>query len=249
MYFDFAEVRRFYQSDLGQRVRFYVGEEVCNHFTDLQHSHVLGFGFTEPFLSLMEGVPKSMVSLSPARMGVATWEGKCGNRSAMVNGKHLPLKDGSYERVLLVHALEFSRNPSVLLRELWRVLAPGGELVVVVPARTGLWSHAEYTPFGHGEPLSSKQLKTLLKSQLFEIEASKGALHFPPTKRFSFDASFATMEKVGRVVWPGLAGVNLVKARKKLFEGEGGQKARIIRTTVEPLAHFKDIEILNKDEV
>jgi len=242
MYFDFAEVQKFYQSDLGQRVRFYLGEEVYNQFSDLQNSHVLGFGFTQPFLSLMEGVPKSMASLSPARMGVAPWEGDKGNRSAMASGKHLPLKDGSYERVLLVHALEFSRNPSVLLRELWRVLAPGGELIAVVPARTGLWSHAESTPFGHGEPLSSKQLKKLLTNQLFEIEASKGALHFPPTKLFSFDASFATMEKVGRVVWPGLAGVNLVKARKKLFEGEGGQKEHVRRPLAEPVANFKGLE-------
>jgi SAM-dependent methyltransferase len=242
MYFDFAEVQRFYQSDLGQRVRYYVGEEVCQQFSDLKNSHVLGFGFTQPFLSLMEGVPLSMATLLPARMGVAPWVGERGNRSAMVNGKSLPLKDESYERVLLVHALEFSRNPSVLLREIWRVLAPGGELVVVVPARTGLWSHSEFTPFGHGEPLSSKQLKTLLESQLFEIEASKGALHFPPTKLFSLDASFATMEKVGRVIWPGLAGVNLVKARKKLFEGDKGQKERIKRRVVEPVKLFKTSE-------
>ena len=41
----------------------------------------------------------------------------------------------SIDRVLMVHSLEFAESPRETLKELWRVLAPGGRLVIVVPNR------------------------------------------------------------------------------------------------------------------
>ena len=36
------------------------------------------------------------------------------------------------------------------LREIWRVLAAGGRVILVVPNRAGIWARTEATPFGHG---------------------------------------------------------------------------------------------------
>ena len=43
----------------------------------------------------------------------------------------IPLMDNSVDFVLLHHTLEFSRNPHQVLRETTRILAPGGNLVIV----------------------------------------------------------------------------------------------------------------------
>ena len=52
----------------------------------------------------------------------------------------LPLPDLSVDRIVLVHALEMSDDAPSLVREIWRVLAPGGRLLLVIPNRRGLWA-------------------------------------------------------------------------------------------------------------
>ena len=51
------------------------------------------------------------------------------------------------DRILLVHMLEWSEKPLDLLHELWRVLAPNGRLLLVVPNRRGLWARVDIKPF------------------------------------------------------------------------------------------------------
>ena len=50
--------------------------------------------------------------------------------AALVDELDLPLADSAVDRVLLVHALEMAHDPSALLREVWRVLAAGGRLLL-----------------------------------------------------------------------------------------------------------------------
>jgi demethylmenaquinone methyltransferase/2-methoxy-6-polyprenyl-1,4-benzoquinol methylase len=45
----------------------------------------------------------------------------------------LPYRDSSFERVIMVDALHHVADQRATARELWRVLAPGGRLVVVEP--------------------------------------------------------------------------------------------------------------------
>ena len=56
-----------------------------------------------------------------------------------------------------------------MLREVWRILAADGRLILVVPNRLGLWARLEHTPFGHGHPFTPPQLVALLTENLFEI--------------------------------------------------------------------------------
>ena len=74
------------------------------------------------------------------------------------------------DRVLLVHMLEWSEHPHALLREIWRVLAPNGRILVAVPNRRGLWARMDTTPFGYGSPFSRSQLTQLLKDAMFQPE-------------------------------------------------------------------------------
>ena len=83
----------------------------------------------------------------------------------LVDETELPLIDEGADRILLVHMLEWSENPLELLRELWRVLAPNGRLLLIVPNRRGLWARVDTTPFGYGSPFSRSQLTKLLEGR------------------------------------------------------------------------------------
>ena len=90
--------------------------------------------------------------------GVVKWPTTRPALAALVDEFELPLPDAAVDRVLLVHALEMSQDAAALLREVWRVLAAGGQLLAVVPNRRGLWARMDTTPFGHGRPYSRSQI-------------------------------------------------------------------------------------------
>ena len=54
-----------------------------------------------------------------------------------------------------------------MLKEIWRVLAGGGRLLIVAPNRRGIWARLDRTPFGSGRPYTMSQLSHLLREELF----------------------------------------------------------------------------------
>jgi SAM-dependent methyltransferase len=98
---------------------------------------------------------------------------------------------------MLVHALEMTNDPAAMLREVWRVLAGGGRLLVVVPNRRGLWARMDTTPFGHGRPYSRSQINQLLRETWFTPTGWGEALYMPPVKRGWFLRSAGAWERTG----------------------------------------------------
>src|ERR687888_355386 len=88
------------------------------------------------------------------------------NLTALVDENDLPLPDRSVDRVLLVHAVECTEQVRPMLREIWRVMADGGRLIVVAPTRAGLWSQVDRSPFYQGHPYSPGQLAVLLRANM-----------------------------------------------------------------------------------
>ena len=129
--------------------------------------NVLGFGYAAPFLAGFDTAARTVALMpAPSRCPpLAAVDGA--GRAALAREDELPLADGSIDRVLLVHALECCGNVPRLIREIWRVLADGGRMIVVVPNRRGLWCLSDRTPFGHGQPYSRGQLERTLNGHLF----------------------------------------------------------------------------------
>jgi SAM-dependent methyltransferase len=102
--------------------------------------------------------------------------------------------------------------------EIWRVLAPGGRVVFIVPNRSGLWARRDVTPFGYGRPYSLGQMEALARKHRFEPERHAGALYVPPSHRKFWQQTAYAWERLGRRFDPRLvAGALLVEASKQVY--------------------------------
>jgi SAM-dependent methyltransferase len=131
--------------------------------------------------------------------------------------------------------LEWSENPLELLREIWRVLAPNGRLLLIVPNRRGLWARVDTTPFGYGSPFSRRQLGQLLKDAMFSPEDWDYALFMPP---FSWRILLKWpmfWERLGLVLWPTFSGVIMVEATKQVYAAVPARETAKVRRRIVPV--------------
>jgi SAM-dependent methyltransferase len=138
---------------------------------------------------------------------------------ALADEGDLPLADGIADRILLVHSLETTPRLKRLMREIWRVLADGGKLAIVVPNRRGFWCWNDDTPFGSGQPYSKSQLTALLDRHLFEAVQLTGALYLPPVLARWWPRAAVPSERLGRRFLSRLSGVIVVEAQKSMLTG------------------------------
>ena len=214
---DVVDLRNFYAQRLGVVARRFVGRGIRAHWRDTRAQRVLGVGYATPYLGLFRGEAERCLALMPAPQGVVRWPLTRPALAALVEEDELPLTDSAVDRVLLVHALEMSPDPADLLREVWRVLAPGGRLLAVVPNRRGLWARMDTTPFGHGRPYSRSQITQLLRETWFTPTGWGEALYVPPISRGWFLRSSVAWERTGATLSAPFAGVHLVEATKQVY--------------------------------
>ena len=212
---DVLELRQFYASRLGQAAREMVSRKVLEAWGDGHGQDVLALGYATPFVAHLQPAARRVVAAMPAQQGVEVWPGGQKNLATLAAEDALPFTNALFDRILLVHAIEEAPDPVSLLREVWRVLAPSGRVIVAVAARNGLWTDAEKTPFGHGRPYSRGQLAELLREAELEPSGYTRALYVPP---LDWLAGWAEgFEQAGSRIWPGFAGLLLMEAVKQTF--------------------------------
>ncbi len=225
MYLDVVDLRAFYGDRLGRIARRLIGAALRVRWPTAAGERVLGIGYATPYLRELGRSAERVIAFMPAAQGVVNWPPEGPNVATLVDDEALPLPDASIDRVLVVHALEMTARAPELLREIWRVLAPGGRIIVVVPNRAGIWARSETTPFGYGRPFGRGQLTTLLREALFSPLGWTEALAAPPFRRQPWLGSGVTWERLGRIMWPAFAGVIIVEATKQLYQGIPAREA------------------------
>jgi SAM-dependent methyltransferase len=173
---------------------------------------VLGIGFPEPYLDLWQPTAYRCMAAIPADLAPAITRQAC-----LIAEDRLPFPDLTFDRILLVHAVEAVDNSSRLLREVWRVLRDDGRILVVAPNRLGVWAHVETTPFGHGTPFSARQITALLAAAMFRPERRDVALFVPPATWGPLLRGWPVWEQVGHSVATNLAGVTMTEAVKDAY--------------------------------
>lgn len=217
MAIDVVDLRTFYASPLGHIARAYLGRAVLRLWPQMRGQRLLGLGFATPYLPLLQGGAERILAFMPATQGVVNWPSGSLSATALVEPTELPLPDACIDRVLIVHALEMSESPEDLLSEVWRVLNPGGRILVVVPSRRGLWARMDATPFGHGQPFSRHQLAVLMRRTMFSPEAWAETLYMPPVQRPLVMRTAAVWEKIGTGLSLPFAGVHVIEATKQFY--------------------------------
>ena len=216
MSLDVTDLRAFYASPLGQVARGLVSRAVDRFWGPLRGLSVLGLGYATPYLGGARECERALAFM-PAAQGVVNWPGAGLSASALVDPLMMPLADSSVDRVLVVHALETVESPSELLHEVWRILTPGGRIIVVAPNRRGLWARMDTTPFGHGQPYSRSQLNRLMRDTLFSPEGWAETLYVPPLPSWVFLRTAVAWERVGISLSLPFAGLHVVEATKQLY--------------------------------
>jgi SAM-dependent methyltransferase len=222
---DIVDLRSFYATPLGEVARGLVLTAIRTRWPSMQGLVVMGLGYATPYLGPFRDEAIRSFALMPAAQGVVNWPSTGLSSSALVDADQLPLRDGSVDRVILAHAVEMAQNPEELMAELWRVLSPGGRIIVIAPNRTGLWARMDVTPFGHGRPYSRGQLMGLMRQALFTPVYWGEALYVPPVKRRVFLKSARVWDRVGRTLGLPFAGVHVIEATKQVFRPAMVRKA------------------------
>lgn len=210
---DVRDLAAFYESPLGQLARRAIQREIQNFWPDVRNYRLLGYGFALPYLPDLRGVERAIAAM-PAPQGVIAWP-QDKNAALLCEEDALPFPDVFFDRILIVHGLEASESLRALLRQLWRVLAPEGRILLVAPNRASLWAQVQRSPFGHGRPFSKMELDGLMKEALFEPGRWSRALYAPPFETVT--SSGNTWEKMGRRLFGRIGGVHVVEAAKSLY--------------------------------
>src|ERR1700742_3795370 len=226
MSIDVVDLRDFYSNRLGAVARHVVGRGIRRRWADTRGMRVLGVGYATPYLGLFREEAERCLAFMPAPQGVVKWPTARPALSTLVDEQEWPLCDGAVDRVLLVHALEMSNDPGALLREVWRVLASGGQLLAVVPNRRGLWARMDTTPFGHGRPYSRPQITHLLRETWFTPVSWSEALYVPPIDRGWFLQTAIAWERAGATISAPFAGVHIVEATKQVYRAIPAKRQR-----------------------
>ena len=216
---DIVEIRSFYHGLLGKMATRSIGMGLSRIWQPMPNERLLGLGYARPWLERFEPDTERTLSFMLAAQGAIKYPRSGASRSALVFDEELPLTDSAIDRILMVHALEHAENPRETLMEAWRVLAPNGRLVLVVPNRRGVWARFEHTPFGTGRPFSKGQIFKLLRDANFTPGPMTEALAFPPVKSPSLLRVAFQLERTGLRFWPLFSGVLIIEAQKRMFQG------------------------------
>ena len=225
---DVLALQRFYASPLGDVARRAATRRLGALWPNVEGLDILGVGYPVPYLGRVRQTARRAVVMMPAEQGVEPWPGEGLTLSSLADEARLPFMDAIFDRVLMVHALEETSAAHAMLREVWRVMAPEGRLVVIAANRWSLWAQSGATPFGHGRPYSRTQLATLLGDAMFEPVVSARALYAPPSTWTPFVRAADAFERVGEMVWPAQGGLVLMEAVKRLYASTARSQGRVL---------------------
>jgi len=220
---DAQRLNRFYSSGVGLRVARAVRARIAPLWNLNARTRLLGLGYCAPFVAGLTDACERVALGHPARQGVDRWPVGAPNRAVLLDDLALPFHDALFDVVLCVHLLDFG-DPVRHLREIWRVLAPGGQLILVLANRSGVWTHFDASPFGAGRPFTPSQITVQLEECMFGLRRWDTCLVMPPRRWLM------PLEPLAYWLAPELGGLMVIDAEK--LDGPaaipaGGKRLRV----------------------
>ncbi|MGO0121976.1 class I SAM-dependent methyltransferase [Desulfothermobacter acidiphilus] len=163
-----------------------------------------------------EGVRVTGIDSSPHMLEVARSRGGAGITYREGDLTALPFAANRFHAVVCFTALEFVRQPEAALREMWRVLRPGGRLVLGVLNERSSWARRRKGKgvFAWARFYTVAELRRLLQELNPERMRWRGVVYFPPDLSPSFFFLVPIIEGWGRLFCPDRAAVLVFRADK-----------------------------------
>jgi len=105
---------------------------------------------------------------------------------AVARAEHLPFADASFDLVTIITVLAFVAEPEFAVREIARVLRPGGRLVLGDLGKWSLWAASRRVRGWFGAPMwnaarfrSAGELRALVEAAGLHVEQISGAVYYP----------------------------------------------------------------------
>lgn len=218
MHLDVLDLRNFYyRTRLGRAAQKAVRDQVGSLWSDARGMTVAGFGFTVPLLRPFLDDARRVTALMPGQQGVMAWPPGKPNVSVLCEETLWPIDDNFADRLIVMHGIETSENPMALLDECYRVLAPEGRGIFIVPNRAGMWARREGTPFAFGRPYTLGQIESQLRQIGLIPKRHTAALYQPPYESPFWSRVGPFAERVGpRVSNRFAGGVLIVEVTKQI---------------------------------
>ena len=235
MHLDVVEIRDFYASALGLRVRQQITQKIQEHWPGGDRLSLAGIGYPSPYLRPFLETSYQVAAFNPAGQGGLIWPAEGPLRSTLIDEDMLPVADECFDRVIEIHGLEFFSDVEMHLKEVWRVMKPEGRLLLIVPNRSGLWARVDTTPFGNGQTFSREQLRDLLIRSWFRPLSIEPLVHFAPFETKLKLATSPAIERIGAKVWPRFSGMLLVDAIKEVAQPIRPKGIKVSRMKTAPI--------------
>lgn len=144
-----------------------------------------------------------------------------GDGNMICRPEELPIASQTIDLIALPHALEFSPNPQMLVREVERVLRPEGRLLLAGFNPLSLWGLKRVTGAKHSYPWSGRflhlaRIKDWLSLMGFELLSGRMICYAPPVNNATWLHRFHFMEAAGDRWWAMGGGVYLLHAVKRV---------------------------------
>jgi SAM-dependent methyltransferase len=151
-----------------------------------------------------------------------------GRRSASADAditarlSQLPIANGAVDAVVLPHTLEFETDPYAVVREVDRVLAGEGQLIVLRFRPLSLWGFRSRAisrgyPPGLKRMLGARRIADWLELLGYDVSLTRNYLFTPPWSQSAPQPGVpsALLRRGWLKPWP--AGAYLIKARKRVY--------------------------------
>ncbi len=149
--------------------------------------------------------------------------------NAVADFSALPFSEGSIDLIALPHTLELSPDPHATLREVDRVLVPGGRIVLCGLNPASLWGLRQrrarlYQRLGWGrlflpeagEFIGYWRLRDWLRLLNFEVESSLFGCYRPAFRGDEWLRRYAWMDRIGSRWWPIFGAAYFLVAVKRI---------------------------------
>jgi hypothetical protein len=102
-----------------------------------------------------------------------------------------------------------------LLRELWRILKPKGQLILIMPNKLNIWKNYVACPLTIGRSFNQFELLQLIDNSLFQLRGSHSALFLSPALHKAMPEMAASLEELWHKLPLPFGAIWLVLAEKK----------------------------------